>query len=200
MRTASFALMLAAAALTGCRQDMHDQPKYKAYAQSKFFADGRASRPLIAGTVARGYLRDDKEYFTGKAGDQPVKLMPMAVTKALLERGQQRYNIYCTPCHGATGMGNGMIVQRGYKKPPAYGLQRLREESVGYFFDVITNGYGVMPDYASQIPPDDRWAIAAYIRVLQRAQESGVADVPEAELRKLKEATAAPAPAPRGTH
>ena len=199
MRSATFTLVALAAALTGCRQDMHDQPKLKPYAQSRFFADGRASRPLIEGTVARGVLRDDKEYFTGKSGDLPTKLMPVPVTKALLERGQERYNIYCSPCHGVTGMGNGMVVQRGFKKPPVYGLQRLREESVGYFFDVITNGYGVMPDYASQIPPDDRWAIAAYIRVLQRSQESTVADVPPVELEKLKSGTTPP-PAPGRAH
>jgi len=161
-----------------CRQDMHDQPRYKPLARSSFFDDGRASRPLVAGTVARGHLHEDTRLYTGKEGDDPITKFPFPVTTAILERGQQRFNIYCSPCHDRAGTGLGMVVRRGLRRPPSYHIDRLRAAPVGYFYDVITNGFGAMPDYAAQIQPQDRWAIVAYIRVLQRSQNAKLADVP----------------------
>ena len=173
------ALVLAAAGLSGCRQDMHDQPKYIPLRPSTFFTDGRSARPLIEGTVARGHLNEDTLYYTGKGPDtKPAKEFPMPVTKELIQRGEQRFNIYCTPCHDRTGNGNGMIVRRGYRRPPTYHSDRLREQPNGYFYDVITNGFGAMPDYAAQIEPQDRWAIVAYIRALQLSQQASINDVP----------------------
>lgn len=179
---------LAAAALAlagaGCRQDMHNQPKYIPLRPSQFFADGRSARPFVEGTVARGDLRADTVYFTGKRDGKPVDALPMPVTRTLLERGQERFNIYCAPCHDRLGNGLGMAVRRGFRRPPSYHTDRVRQLPVGYFYDVMTNGFGAMPDYAAQIPPADRWAIAAYIRVLQYSQNANVADVP-AEARGL---------------
>jgi hypothetical protein len=172
------ALTIALLITTGCRQDMHDQPRYKPLARSSFFEDGRASRPLVAGTIARGHLHEDTRLYTGKEGDDPITKFPFPITKALLERGQQRFNIYCSPCHDRAGTGLGMVVRRGLRRPPSYHIDRLRAAPVGYFFDVITNGFGAMPDYAAQIEPHDRWAIVAYIRVLQRSQNAKLTDVP----------------------
>ena len=163
---------------TACRQDMHDQPKYQPLERSAFIEDGRASRPLLAGTIAQGHLRDDEHLYTGKSGDQPATTFPFPITKAILERGQQRFNIYCAPCHDRMGTGLGMVVRRGMRRPPSYHIDRLRESPPGYFYDVIANGFGAMPDYAAQIEPRDRWAIVAYIRVLQRSQKATLADVP----------------------
>jgi mono/diheme cytochrome c family protein len=173
-------LLLAGALLAGCRQDMHDTPRYEALEESDFFADKRAMRPIPAGTVARGNLRDDDVYYTGKQDGEFVRELPpqVQVDKALLDRGEQRFNIYCAPCHSPIGDGNGTIVQRGYKRPVSYHDPRLRGMGIGYFYDVITNGFGQMPDYAAQVTPADRWAIAAYIRVLQRSQTGTVDDVP----------------------
>ena len=162
----------------GCRQDMHDQPRYKPLARSSFFEDGRASRPLVAGTVARGHLHEDTRLYTGKDGDEPTTKFPFSITKEVLERGQERFNIYCSPCHDRAGTGLGMVVRRGLRRPPSYHIDRLRAQPVGYFYDVITNGFGAMQDYAAQIQPRDRWAIVAYIRVLQRAEHATLADVP----------------------
>jgi len=174
--------LVAAASLllmaTGCRQDMHDQPKYQPLERSAFFEDGRASRPLLAGTIAQGQLREDAHLYTGKSGKDPVTTFPFPVTEKVLRRGQQRFNIYCSPCHDRAGTGQGMVVRRGLRQPPSYHIDRLREAPVGYFFDVITNGFGAMPDYAVEIEPVDRWAIVAYIRVLQRSQQATLADVP----------------------
>jgi len=181
--TVACALLLLGGA--GCRQDMHDQPKYKEYRPSAFFDDGRSARPLVADTVARGYLDDDPLLYTGKNGTAFADQFPFPVTKAVLERGQQRFNIYCTPCHDRTGSGNGMIVRRGYRKPPSYHIDRLMKAPAGYFFDVITHGFGVMPSYAEQVPVRDRWAIVAYIRALQLSQHAGMADVPASEQAKL---------------
>lgn len=167
-----------AALLTGCRQDMQDQPKYIPLRPSSFFADGRSARPLVEGTVARGHLQADAVFYTGKTGDKPVDAIPLPITRDLLSRGQERFNIYCSPCHDRLGNGNGMIVRRGYRHPPSYHIDRLRQVPVGYLFDVISNGLGAMPDYASQIEPRDRWAIVAYIRVLQYSQHASAADVP----------------------
>jgi len=172
----------------GCRQDMHDQPKYKPYRPSAFFADGREVRPLVADTVARSHLDDDTLRYTGKVGDKFSEEFPFAVTSDVLRRGQERYNIYCAPCHDRTGGGGGMIVLRGYRRPPAFHIDRLRQQPAGYFFDVITHGFGVMPNYAQQIPPDDRWAIIAYVRALQLSQHAELSDVPAAEQAELAKA------------
>jgi mono/diheme cytochrome c family protein len=180
---------LALALLTGCRQDMQDQPKYIPLRPSSFFDDGRSARPLVEGTVARGHLNADTAFYTGKVDNKPVEAFPFPVTRAVLERGQDRYNIYCSPCHDLLGTGQGMIFRRGFNRPPpqSYHIDRLRQAPPGYFFDVITNGLGAMPDYAAQIEPRDRWAIVAYIRVLQLSQNASVNDVPaeaRAELAK----------------
>ncbi len=180
------ALVLSLAVLSACRQDMHDQPKYIPLRPSDFFADGRSARPLSEGTVARGYLDANVLLYTGKGPDgKPSNEFPMPVTKELLLRGQQRFNIYCSPCHDRLGTGLGMVVLRGMRRPPSYQIERLRAEPVGYFYDVITNGFGSMQDYSAQIQPRDRWAIVAYIRVLQRSQNATLADVPPEERAKL---------------
>jgi len=181
------------AAGCGVRYDMQDQPRYKAYRESDFFKDRRASRDMPEGTVARGQLHENKAFFTGKI-DNPnlnapvatttdasgntlvasfpndIDEFPMPVTKELIDRGQERFNIYCIVCHGPTGNGDGMVVRRGFPKPPTYHDDRLRNAPVGHFFDVITNGWGKMNSYAYQVQPADRWAIAAYIRALQTSQ------------------------------
>lgn len=160
---------------------MQVMPYYRPLAQSNFFADKRAARPIIEGTVARGELDADSYFQTGKIGNTDGDFMPFPATAEVLARGQQRFNIYCSPCHSEVGDGNGMIVQRGYQHPPSYHIDRLRKAPIGYFFDVITNGYGRMPDYAAQVPARDRWAIAAYIRALQLSQDATSADVPAGE-------------------
>jgi len=162
----------------GCRQDMHDQPRYKPYARSDFFADQRSARPLVEGTIARDHLRDDAVLYTGKSAGKPIDAFPFAVSAAVMDRGHERFDIFCSPCHGRTGAGDGMIVRRGYRKPPTFHQDRLRQAAPGYVFDVITNGFGAMPDYAQQIPVRDRWAIAAYIRALQRSQHATIDSVP----------------------
>jgi mono/diheme cytochrome c family protein len=149
---------------------MHNQPKYRPLRPSVFFADRSSSRPLVEGTVARGALHDDDAFFTGKTNGQPVTEMPFTITEADLDRGQERYNIYCSPCHDQTGSGRGMVVQRGYRQPPSYHIERLKQAAPGYFFDVMTNGFGAMPDYKAQIAPRDRWRIVAYIKALQLSQ------------------------------
>jgi hypothetical protein len=172
-------IAVAAVTLTaaGCRQDMHDQPKYTPYRASTFFADARSARPAIEGTVAQGQLFEDELLYTGKSGGQPATVFPFAVDMPVMERGRQRYDIYCAPCHGLTGEGDGMVVQRGYRRPPSFNVDRLRQAPPGHVFDVITNGFGAMPDYAAQIPVRDRWAITAYIRALQLSQSAGTADL-----------------------
>jgi len=164
--------------LTGCRQDMHDQPRFKPLLQSDFFADLRSARLPVQGTVARGQLHEDSYFYSGKLGNNPGDYMPFPVTEQVLARGQQRFNIYCAPCHSRLGDGNGMIPQRGFRHPPSYHDERLRKAPLGYFFDVMTNGFGAMSDYASQIPVRDRWCIVAYIRALQLSQGATLADVP----------------------
>ena len=164
--------------LTGCRQDMHDQPRFKPLLQSDFFADLRSARLPVQGTVARGQLHEDSYFYSGKLGNNPGDYMPFPVTEQVLARGQQRFNIYCAPCHSRLGDGNGMIPQRGFRHPPSYHDERLRKAPLGYFFDVMTNGFGAMSDYASQIPVRDRWSIVAYIRALQLSQGATLADVP----------------------
>jgi mono/diheme cytochrome c family protein len=199
----------------GCRYDMQDQPRYKAYKQSDFFADNRASRDLPEGTVPRGQLRSDKALYTGKKENPdpnpPVQTVvdpatgntlissfpndieefPVPVTKELIDRGEQRFKVFCIVCHGPVGNGDGMIVRRGFSKPPTYNDDRLRNAPVGHFFDVITNGQGKMNSYASQIPVADRWAIVSYIRALQISQNpNGMKPLP-----MTKETTPAPTPA-----
>lgn len=189
-------LALAACLLAaGCRLNMHDQHKVKTLGESTFFADGQGARPLPAHTIARGDLREGL-VFTGLGPDnKPIAQMPpeIQVTKELLLRGQERFNIYCSPCHGRLGLGNGMIAQRGYKQPTSYHIERLRTAPIGYFFNVMTEGYGVMPTYAPQIPVHDRWAIAAYIRVLQYSQNATLAELPAADQQIVQEQLANPA-------
>lgn len=172
---AATAVLLLAA---GCRLDMHVQPKYVPDQPTTFFHDGRSERPEIPGTVARGQLHIDELRYNGTINGQVANEFPFPITAQDLARGQQRYNIYCSPCHGYDGSGRGMIVLRGFQQPPSYHSDRLRNAPVGHFFDVITNGFGNMYSYASRVSPDDRWRIAAYIRALQLSQHATVADVP----------------------
>jgi mono/diheme cytochrome c family protein len=168
---------------SACRLDMHEQPRINPLAKSDFFADQRGARPLVEGTVARGNLRADTYFYTGKVGSNPGDYMPFPVTKEVLERGRERYNIYCAPCHSIVGDGNGFIPSRGFsRQPPSYHIPRLQKAPLGYFYDVISNGFGIMPDYASQIPPRDRWNIVAYIRALQLSQNATRADVPAGQM------------------
>jgi Cytochrome C oxidase, cbb3-type, subunit III len=159
---------------------MAEQPKYLPLTPSTFFADGRSARPLVAGTVPHGSIADD--YLAVPKGSNDF---PFTLTREVLERGQQRYNIYCTPCHGLTGDGNGMVVQRGFRHPPSYHIDRLRAAPVGHFYDVITNGFGAMQDYSAQIPPHDRWAIIAYIRALQLSQHAPAAGLSADDRQRL---------------
>ena len=173
------------ATLSGCRQEMYDQPRYKPLAKSEFFEDGRAARPVVEGTVARGTL----DAGTAAGGGPPGSLatdLPVPLTRELLRRGQERYGIFCAPCHDATGAGRGMVVRRGYRPPPSLHVERLRDAPVGHLYDVMTRGLGAMPDYAQQVPPADRWAIAAYVRALQLSRQAALADVPAAERAKLE--------------
>ena len=162
----------------GCRIDMHVQPYYRPLTKSDFFADGRSSRLPVDGTVARGDLRDDTYFYTGKVNGNLGDTMPYPLTKEVLDRGRDRFNVYCTPCHGRVGDGNGFIPSRGLRHPPSYHIDRLRKVPLAYFFDVMTNGFGVMQDYSAQIPPRDRWAIAAYVRALQLSQNVNSAELP----------------------
>ena len=163
--------------LAGCRQDMQDQPKFVPQRGTDFYADGRSARPQVENTVARGQLHQDAYFYTGMQSGKEGDAMPFPVTMEVLERGQERFNIYCTPCHSRVGNGAGMIVQRGYAKAGDFHTARLQAAPLGHFFNVISNGYGAMPDYSAQIAPVDRWAIAAYIRALQLSQNAKQADV-----------------------
>jgi hypothetical protein len=197
VRTLGCGLLIAGtAALAGCRQDMHDNPRYEPYEASTFFADGRASRGVPVGTVARGQLREDDWTYTGKVDGQFVDAFPFAIGHAELERGQERFNAYCTPCHGRLGDGQGMVVQRGLRQAASYHQDRLRQEKVGYFYDVITNGFGAMQSYAEAVPVRDRWLIVAYIRALQRARNARPTDVPGGDPIAAEQARTAPAAAP----
>jgi len=190
------AVLIAAACLSlACRQDMHDAPRYEPLEQSAFFADGRSSRGLLANTVARGQLREDEHLYTGKVGGRPATEFPMPVTNEAIVRGQERFNVFCAPCHGRTGEGNGMIVQRGFRQPPSFHEDRLINAPVGYFFDVMTNGFGAMQDYAAQVPVADRWAIAAYLRALQLSRRATPDDVPAERRAELDRAPEVPPPA-----
>jgi mono/diheme cytochrome c family protein len=181
--TAVFCLTAAA----GCRQDMHNSPKAIPLRESVFFKNGSSARPLVEGTVARGTLEEDAAFYTGKSGATELDTLPFALTADVLDRGQQRFDIYCSPCHGLTGRGDGMIVRRGYRQPPSYHIDRLRQVPIGHFYDVMTNGFGAMPDYKAQIAPRDRWAIAAYIRALQLSQHATAAELTPEERQKLSQ-------------
>lgn len=176
---------LAAVCAWGCRVDMHVQPKLKADDGSTFFQDGRADRPVIPDTVARGHMRTDELLYTGRVNGVVADEFPFPVTREVLERGRARFNIYCSPCHDYTGSGRGMIVQRGFPPPPSYHTERLRQAPAGHFFEVMTEGYGAMYSYAGRISPDDRWTIVAYIRALQQSQHATLDDVPAEERQQL---------------
>jgi cbb3-type cytochrome c oxidase subunit III len=174
-------------ATVACRQDMQNQPRYKPLAATDFFGDGRSERPEIEGTVARGHLRIDKARYTGKKEDgTDVDEFPFPITRADLLRGQQRFNIFCSPCHSRVGDGNGIVVQRGFRQAASYYTAKLIKAPVGHFFDVMTNGFGAMPSYASRVDPDDRWRIAAYIRVLQLSENATIEDVPPDQRAQLE--------------
>lgn len=177
-------------ALTGCQQKMATQPYYQPLEENTFFADGRASRPIEPHTVSRGDLRDDDSLYTGKVDGEMVTEFPISITEEVIARGQNRFNIYCAPCHSKLGDGNGMIVQRGVSRPPSFMDSRLTTAPVGHLYDVITNGYGRMYSYNQQIPVLDRWAIVSYVRVLQQAGTATLDDVPPAEREKLMQTSA----------
>jgi mono/diheme cytochrome c family protein len=164
--------------MAACRQDMHDQPKYIPLRQSAFFGDQRSARPFVPGTVARGQLREDTLLYTGKVNGTDATLFPFPVDERVMARGRERFGIYCSPCHGQTGQGDGMVVRRGFRRPPTFHQDRLRDAPIGHVFDVISNGFGAMPDYAAQIKIEDRWAIIAYLRALQLSEHATVNDVP----------------------
>jgi len=200
------AALAAMIAFAGCRHDMQNQNKMRPYRQSTFYPDGASARPLPAHTVARGDLRADEAYYTGIRGGKPVADLPFPLSREVLLRGEQRYDIFCSPCHGRVGDGLGMIVTRGYKQPPSLHSEQLRNAQVGWFFSVMTQGFGVMPSYAAQVSESDRWAIAAYIRVLQYSQSARLSELPpeaqQAIAGDLSEAAApagAAAPPPPGT-
>jgi hypothetical protein len=173
--------------LPSCRRDMFNQPSTQPLSRNDFFQDNEmASRPLVMHTVARGHLEEDEAFYTGKIGTNLVTTFPVPVTREVLERGRERFDIYCSVCHGRTGEGNGMIVQRGFPIPPSYHIDRLRQAPVGHFFDVMTQGYGIMYSYAERVKPEDRWAIAAYIRALQLSQNIKLAELPPTERAKLE--------------
>ena len=199
LKSASFAgakqrgisLVTAAALLlfcAGCRLDMHTQPRYNPYDPADFFADGQSARTPVAGTVPRGDLAlgPQELLYTGKVNGELVDEFPFPVTRAVLDRGRERFNIYCEPCHGMTGDGDGMIVQRGFRHPPSLHSDHLRSAPAGHFFDVISNGFGVMYPYGYRVVPRDRWAIVAYIRALQLSRQASINDVPETEREKLR--------------
>jgi mono/diheme cytochrome c family protein len=189
--------MAAMLVLTGCRQDMHDQPKFYPQRGTILFADGRSVRPQVENTIARNQLREDTYFYTGMQGSKEGDGLPVALTPAVMERGQERYNIYCTPCHSRVGNGAGMIVQRGYRPAGNFHTDRLRNAPLGHFFAVISNGYGAMPDYAAQLTPEDRWAVVAYIRALQLSQNGKQSDVQSGghveDLHQIASAQAMPA-------
>lgn len=185
-------ILLGCLLLAGCRQDMHDAARYDPLEASAFFANGQSARPLVPNTVARGLLRADDHLYLGRVNGQLADTFPMAVTADVMARGQERFNVFCAPCHDRSGTGHGMIVQRGFRAPPSFHEERLRTAPVGYYFDVMTNGFGAMQDYAAQVPVVDRWAIAAYIRALQLSQRATVNDVPESRRADLDRPVAAP--------
>ncbi len=192
-RLAAGALAAAALLAAGCRQGMYDQAKERPLARSEFFPDGLASRVPPAGTVARGWLRADRALDTGLGPDRKfLPGLPAAVTldRALLDRGRQRFDVFCSPCHGRQGNGLGMIVQRGFKQPASFHVDRLRAQPLGYFYDVMTNGFNQMSSYASQVPVKDRWAIAAYVRALQLSRNAPASELSPADLEAIEKSAA----------
>jgi hypothetical protein len=180
-------LLVLTAVCCGCRLDMHLQPKYEPYDESAFFSDGRSERPAVDGTVARGHLQTDELLYQGKLNGELANVFPFPITRPDLERGRERFNIYCSPCHDYTGSGRGMVVLRGFPTPPSFHIDRLRQAPAGHFFDVITNGFGAMYSYATRVSVDDRWRIAAYIRALQLSQAAALADVPDSQRGQLED-------------
>lgn len=194
--TWTLSVLLLLVPLIGCRQDMHDQPRYEALEASTFFADGMASRPLVEGTVARGHLREDDLLETGRdASGELATEYPAAIDEALLQRGQERYEIYCSVCHGRLGEGDGMVVRRGFKAPLSFHREDLRQRPPGYVVEVITEGFGQMPSYRGKLSPEDRWAIAAYVEVLQLSQHVEIATLPPEDRKAIRGAAARPLPA-----
>jgi mono/diheme cytochrome c family protein len=179
-------LVTAVLGLAGCRQDMHDAPRYDPLEASTVFPDGSSARPIVEGTVARGLLNDDELLMTGLVDGQPAAVLPFAITRADLDRGEERFNIFCAPCHSRTGDGNGMVVQRGFRQPPSLHTDRLNQAMPGYLYGVITNGFGVMPEYRSQVPVEDRWRIAAYVKALQLTRQGTPADLSAADRARLE--------------
>lgn len=200
---AEHACLLLIACLAGCRQDMHDQPRFEPLEENPSFSDNRSARPQVPGTVARGQLQTDRHFHTGQSeaeapepvlfpvteeeleralagmsGERLASTFPFPITRAVMERGRDRFEIFCTPCHGRLGDGGGMVVQRGFRPPTSYHIDRLHEAPVGHFFDVITTGLGAMADFSDRVPPRDRWAIASYIRALQLSQQAHLAELP----------------------
>ena len=186
MKRSLTCVTLLAVYTAACRLDMHVQPKYKPLDPSTFFRDGRSERPVVPGAVAHGHLRIDELLYTGKINGVAANTFPFPITQQDLQRGRDRYNIYCSPCHDYTGSGQGMIEQRAFQRPPSYHIDRLRQAPVGHFFAVMTNGYGAMYSYASRVSPEDRWRVAAYIRALQLSQKATLTDVPESERPRLQ--------------
>jgi len=186
--TRRIAVLLLALATAGCRQNMHDQAKYEPYEASPIYADGASARPIPAGTVARGFLRADAGYYTGVGNDgMLVASFPVPVTREVLRRGRERYDVFCSPCHDRVGTGRGMIVRRGFTQPPSFHDPRLKAAAPGHFVNVMSLGFGAMPSYAAQVAPADRWAIAAYVQALQLSQEARLADLPPAARRQVEE-------------
>jgi hypothetical protein len=180
-RIAAMVSLASVVILAGCRQDMHDQPKFYPQRGTTFFADGRSVRPQVENTVARSQLHEDSYFYTGMVNGVEGSTMPFPVTMEVLQRGQERYNIYCSACHSRVGNGVGMIVQRGYAKAGNFHTPRMQAAPLGHFYNVIANGYGAMPDYSAQLTPADRWAVVAYIKALQLSQNAEQADVPSGE-------------------
>ena len=181
-------MALSAVLLSGCRQDMQDQPRYKPLQRSNFFQDGRSARPILAGTIARGHLQHNPAFFLGAVNGQFVAAPPLAVDAALLARGRDRYDIYCSPCHSPAGDGRGMVALRGFRYPPSFHSARLRGVPDGYIYAVIANGYGAMSNYAYQLEPRDRWAVTEYLRVLQFSRNAQAADLDENDRQALERA------------
>jgi len=177
--------VLVAVLACACRQDMHDQPRFEPLEASSMFPDGRSSRPRVPGTIARGERELDEHFELGLSGGQPAPTFPMEITREVLLRGRERFDVFCSACHDRAGTGQGIVVKRGLKQPPSFHIERLRQAPPGYFFDVITRGFGAMYDLSDRIPPADRWAIVAWIRTLQRSQNARLEDVPEAARARL---------------
>jgi len=197
-RRSTVLALLALVALGACRQKMANQPRYDPLEASDFFNDGQSARPRVPGTVARGELTNNPFFDTGKVNGAIADGYPFPVTLQVINRGQERFDIYCSQCHGRVGDGNGMIPSRGYRRPPSFHTETLRNATTGHFFDVMTNGFGAMPPYGTMIPPDDRWAIVAYIRALQLSQNASVNDVPAGHRAQLDAPAHAPAAAAHG--